>query len=558
MALKIPAAMQPSGMLTPVAMTRPNLRHSFTANDICSMDQTTKLGLPVPVVCPDKPAPTLRHLELPKPRPWPGSEEKDPGGTINQMGLPSILRRRLGSQSPATTVPGTPRSPRWTYADSGDTWTSFHGDRQLKPVQTPPAHSRNSILDFEHLFSQYFVQVRPSRLRGLWHSTALPSPEEVVDAWAEDTAAYIMRYADVCNVYWPQAQLQLPTLHERLLQELQWTVEWSSEKRYRVDITVYPERVCHRLLWAIGDAILPDKFLSHTQTHLQARWRDYRFRCSDGMLWPWGTFQLLFLLCSVGLLSCIRSIDTLWHAVYRGGFHDPSQRDEALDHLASRLLCFGALGHLWVFYMVAAFFPLRTLHSPFDRDLGSMAAYSNRALQTTRIFLPPICTAKLLALLVRFSRLGVPWSLSLSFHGIMLVCAGLLPILAISVCVALRSSFYSYYHASSILLVVTNGVVTIGFTSFLEVGWAVLLIAAALMAWLLLFAQYTTEFTKANLMKAAQIQWACVHVLVVLSLVLALALEVEAGFARRFVTLFCDYQTVVPVKVCRRLLSGYC
>ncbi|OLP83992.1 hypothetical protein AK812_SmicGene35183 [Symbiodinium microadriaticum] len=365
MALKIPAAMQPSGMLTPVAMTRPNLRHSFTANDICSMDQTTKFGLPVPVVCPDKPAPTLRHLELPKPR-WAYAHcscscmeayetwwlETEEGGLVTRCSLiwdhhgpPSweewederwyarrawekwqrqqvngrahelqapcrgqirgedgSLSAALGSarvvssgaafvrhsvldaSSPATTVPGTPRSPRWTYADSGDTWTSFHGDRQLKPVQTPPAHSRNSILDFEHLFSQYFVQVRPSRLRGLWHSTALPSPEEVVDAWAEDTAAYIMRYADVCNVYWPQAQLQLPTLHERLLQELQWTVEWSSEKRYRVDITVYPERVCHRLLWAIGDAILPDKFLSHTQRHLQARWRDYRFRCSDGML----------------------------------------------------------------------------------------------------------------------------------------------------------------------------------------------------------------------------------------------------------------------------------
>lgn len=70
----------------------------------------------------------------------------------------------------------------------------------------------------------------------------------------------------------------------------------------------------------------------------------------------------------------------------------------------------------------------------------------------------------------------------------------------------MRSSFYSYYHASCILLAALNGLVTIGFTAYLEVGWAVLLVAAVLLAWLLLFTQYTAEFTKANLMKAGRVR----------------------------------------------------
>eukprot|EP00913_Durusdinium_trenchii_P005489 g5116.t1 len=178
-----------------------------------------------------------------------------------------------------------------------------------------------------------------------------------------------------------------------------------------------------------------------------------------------------------------------------------------------------------------------------------MAAYSNYSLQATRVLLPLVSTGQLLALLVRFDRLHISVSLShLNQHSFMLVCASMLPILAISVCIGMRSSFYSYYHASSILLASMSGVVSIGFTAYLEVGWAVLFVAAVLFAWLLLFAQYTAEFTKANLLKAAQIQWACVHCLVVLGLVLAIALEVEAGFARRFVKLFCETQTLVPIK----------
>ena len=155
-------------------------------------------------------------------------------------------------------------------------------------------------------------------------------------------------------------------------------ITWLSG-RFCVTVTLLPERVCHRLLWAIGDSWMPDGFLSPAQQSLQARWRSHRFRCSDSFLRPWGTFQTLLILCTVLMVQCFRSAE-YWQAIYKQGI-DPTHRDEALDHLASRLLCLGGFGHLWVFYMVAAFFPLRTLHSPFHRDLGSMAAYSNYSLQ---------------------------------------------------------------------------------------------------------------------------------------------------------------------------------
>jgi len=151
--------------------------------------------------------------------------------------------------------------------------------------------------------------------------------------------------------------------------------------RFCVVVSLLPERVCHRLLWAIGDSLLPDEFLTNMQQSLQSRWRSHRFRCSDSFLRPWGTFQTLLVLCTVLMVLCFQSADAHWQAIYKQGIRDPTHRAEALDHLASRLLCLGGFGHLWVFYMVAAFFPLRTLHSPFHRDVGSMAAYSHYSLQ---------------------------------------------------------------------------------------------------------------------------------------------------------------------------------
>jgi len=537
---KIPWQKSQSGLLSPVARTRPILR-SFTVDGVAGLAQIDE-ERPAPVL---QPLPPRGDVSLPLP------------GTMAEMGLPSMLRRRGEQRSPET-----PRSPRWTCAEAADTWTSLKSERQLKPVDSPPARCHSWVLDFERLFTDYFVQVRPSRWRGLWTSNPVTiEPEDVVAAWAEETARYIIRHASTCYSYWPYVQLEYESVHQKLLQEMEWTVEWSGSKRFCVVVSLLPERVCHRLLWAIGDSLLPDEFLTNMQQSLQSRWRSHRFRCSDSFLRPWGTFQTLLVLCTVLMVLCFQSADAHWQAIYKQGIRDPTHRAEALDHLASRLLCLGGFGHLWVFYMVAAFFPLRTLHSPFHRDVGSMAAYSHYSLQATRILLPLVSTAKLAALLVRFERLQISWSFwslsELNQHSFMIAAASLLPIVAISVCVGMRSSFYSYYHASSFILAAMNGVVSIGFTAYLEVGWAVLCVAAVLLVWLLLFTQYTAEFTKANLLKAAQIQWACLHGLVVLCLVLAAALEVEAGFARRFVKLFCETQTLVPMKVCQRLLSGH-
>ena len=47
-----------------------------------------------------------------------------------------------------------------TCAETADTWTSLKSERQLKPVDSPPARCHNWVLDFERLFTQYFIQVQ--------------------------------------------------------------------------------------------------------------------------------------------------------------------------------------------------------------------------------------------------------------------------------------------------------------------------------------------------------------------------------------------------------------
>jgi len=46
-----------------------------------------------------------------------------------------------------------------TCAEAADTWTSLKSERQLKPVDSPPARCHSWVLDFERLFTDYFVQV---------------------------------------------------------------------------------------------------------------------------------------------------------------------------------------------------------------------------------------------------------------------------------------------------------------------------------------------------------------------------------------------------------------
>lgn len=47
-----------------------------------------------------------------------------------------------------------------TCAETADTWTSLKSERQLKPVDSAPARCHNWVLDFERLFTQYFIQVQ--------------------------------------------------------------------------------------------------------------------------------------------------------------------------------------------------------------------------------------------------------------------------------------------------------------------------------------------------------------------------------------------------------------
>lgn len=45
-----------------------------------------------------------------------------------------------------------------TCSEELETWTALESERRLKVVESP-AQRHNGVLDFEHLFSQFFVQV---------------------------------------------------------------------------------------------------------------------------------------------------------------------------------------------------------------------------------------------------------------------------------------------------------------------------------------------------------------------------------------------------------------
>ena len=72
----------------------------------------------------------------------------------------------------------------------------------------------------------------------------------------------------------------------------------------------------------------------------------------------------------------------------------------------------------------------------YKKRLGESHLRSEHLDRATRLLLPLVSTAKLAALLVRFERLQISWSLSLSQlsqHSFIIVAAALLPLLAISV-----------------------------------------------------------------------------------------------------------------------------
>lgn len=459
------------------------------------------------------------------------------------------IQREIAAMMP----PQTPRKKRVWHAET----EKILSPTEHKEVEGTPSHAQHSVLDFEHLFAEYFVEVQPLRC---WRKRLEPpSPDEVMQAWMADTVRYIMKHHQICEAYWPDATLSSSSLEKHICEEIEWTVEGPSKRgAYRIIITLLSECTCHRLLWAIGDAVLPERFLDYVQNSLTRRWPSSvcHLRCKVSFWQPWCIFHTFLVLTTIAFYLCLKSAHSLGDSLFVHGVREASTRGKLMDHFAARLLCLGGLGHLWLFYFVAASFPLRSLHSPFERDLGSLIAYSASASRISRVLGPLTSLAKPAALFIRFSRLGLGFPHLLSIQFLVIASAALMPVAAMLVTFTVRSSFYSYHHFCYILNYLVNGVVTLGFTLFLEVAWPVLGVAALLAGFFILFTQYTSEFTSANLVKAAQIQWASIHILVVLSFVLALALEVEAGFAKAFVNLFCSVQQLIPANVCRRLLSG--
>jgi len=324
--------------------------------------------------------------------------------------------------------------------------------------------------------------------------------------------------------------------------------------------------VIHRLLWAIGDAIPPAGVLAEVQKKLQARWPHCHIRCADDLLYPWSVFHAVLVFLSAALALSVRvlaaaaaaqAVPPRGHA--RQAHLEPT-REERLDQLAARVLLTGSLAHLWTLHAMAAAFPLRSLHSPFKRDLGCLAAYSPKASLLLRTVGPLAAASLPVAMAVRFDRLGLSLVVPkpgrpVGLHTGALLCSVTLPLLTGLVAWSVRSSLYSHHHLFIVLLFLAHLGTAFGFAAYFEmVKWAVYVAGANVLGGLFLYFRYTAEFTSARLLKAAQLQWACAHVVPVLGLLLAAALEVESGVARALVDFICEAQDIIPTSMCIRLL----
>lgn len=425
---------------------------------------------------------------------------------------------------------------------------------------------RSCVLDFEQLFAQYYVQVEPRRCwwSGPWQrcrlTAVMPEADAVVKEWTLQTASYIWRHRSACEERWPQLKISQGALGRQLERELSFNDQLSNPQ-HRVVLSLQPERVSHRLLWAIGDERPPADFLWAVQAGLQRRWPTCRIRCVDSWLLP-GIFRILVLLAAIVLALCVQLlVSTAMNPPKVSNSQSVSgpSYEEWLDQLAARLLLTGGFAHLWAFYFIAATFPLRSLHSPFKRDVGCVVAYSGTALRTIRLWMPLASMAMPLAMAMRLLRLGLlRRSAQLAnFHLAMLCLSSLLPFMAGAAAWSVRSSMYSHHHAFILLLCVIHMAAIIGFAAYFEVvKWAVFAVGAGVVFNFCLFAKYAAEFTSVSLLKAAKVQWAGVHVVPVLWILLGVALEVESGFARALIDFICENQDVLPPKLCRRMLRN--
>jgi len=459
---------------------------------------------------------------------------------------------------------------------------SLDDDSTLEIEDLQDESFRGSILDFEHFFVQYYVELRPrlSLLSNVaWHLrptawrrsgssiqsvSTQPPADEVARAWKESAVSYIWANKAECAQRWPSVVFSKEEIEEQMNKDLTWQDELATDKS-RVVLTLLPESVCHRLLWAVGDAIPAASMLFNIETNLRSKFPQCHVRCADDLIYPPSFFRLLTLVLLITFLQCCT---VLWHAFWAVYLYDHDQRrpklvgpsyGELLDQLAARLLLTGSVAQFLMLQVVAATFPLRSLHTPFQRDLGCLMAYSRTAQWCCRLLGPTVAMALPVAMMLRFEALGLPM-LPIPYrfgNAVALGSALSLPLLTLAAAWSVRSSLYSHHHLLMLLLFLTHLGAAFGFATSLEmVKWVVFMATAIVAGAFYLFTKYISEFTSVSLHKAAQLQWACAHIVPVLGILLAAALEVESGMARLLIDYICSNQTIVPFRVCLRLMRN--
>lgn len=483
------------------------------------------------------------------------------------------------SESPRDSLPSSGSSdqvtmqelglPLWLRRSDNSVGSLVNLTLALEQQSTP----RSSILDFEHLFVQYYVAFEPERRRlrdvlAMCRHRAVDTcpitAEDVVEEWKTHTVEYIWANQELCQRRWPELRLSRRALERQLNNELKCNDELAGPHG-RILLTLQPERVCHRLLWAIGDENPPGQFLHFVQGRMRRRWPRKSIRCADSVLFSPSIFRTLFIVATIlfvlSLKTFLDAAEQAWSQTPDGKKGGPT-RDELLDQLCARLLLAGGMAHLWLLSIIAAAFPLRSLHSPFRRDPGCIAAYSSTALFACRVVGPLAAMAMPVAMAIRFERLGL-LQLTLKCRAAnwpqiaALLGAMSKPLMTLVVAWSVRSSMYTLHHFFIGLLAGVHLGSVLGFAAYFEVvQWAVFAATAGLLINLFLFTRYTAEFNHVSLLKAAHLHWAGAVTLPVLWIVLAAALEVESGFARTLVDFICDNQDVMPPQLCRHLLRN--
>lgn len=484
--------------------------------------------------------------------------------TIQELGLPLIFRRNSHSLMNVQKM----AMPSQSSKDLQSLGSQIIAEEKLKESST-----RASILDFEHLFVQYFVEVTPLLRHRFCASSdawlAQPSAHEVVRAWKEVLVEGLMSHRQLILQHWPELQLSKEALHSKLQKELVVQDELAGPKR-RVLFTLAPEQVCHRLIWALGDSIPAELALEDIGRRLQQRFPQSRIRCCDGLFWPHSVIRTLFFIATALLLFGLRAAALAAWAVYKADPPTPGKRkkvdlsgptwEEYLDQFSARLILASSLAFFWLLYGIAAAFPLRSLHSPFKRDLGCLAAYSSTGTFLFRLVAPIAACGVPAAMAVRFDRLGLGLLVPAQdrpagFHTAALASACTLPLLSCAAAWSIRSSFYSHHQLFMVLLFILHMACALGFALYFEMmKWAVIGAAGVVFAGFYLFVWYQAEFTNVSLLKAAQLQWACAQLVPIIGLLLSASLEVESGVARALVDFICETQEVIPTKMCIRML----